>query len=323
MTVELQTDLYKPLRAYFGERLQKGVPLARFTAARLGGAADLFLEAQSIDDLVSAARICWEHNLPFILLGGGSNVLVSDAGVRGLVILNKSKTILFNEDAQSPFVRAESGANLGLVARQAAHRGLAGLEWAAGIPGTVGGAVVGNAGAHGEDMAGNLILAEILHRTREDVGEICKFEEWKVERLSYAYRSSYLKQQPGQNIVLAALLRLYPGKTETILARMDELTAYRKRTQPPGASMGSMFKNPPGDYAGRLIEAAGLKGQRQGHVQISMVHANFFVNDGAAKAADVYRLIQQAQETVLMRFGVSLELEIELIGDWEQAGLDG
>lgn len=317
----MQTDLYSPLIDAFGVRLQTGVILARFTAARLGGAADAFVEVKSVDDLVQAVKICWEHDIPFTLLGGGSNVLVSDLGVRGLVVLNKAKRIRFDEMSQFPTVWAESGANLGLVARQAAQHGLSGLEWAAGIPGTIGGAVVGNAGAHGENMAGNLILAEILHREHIDAGDIFRFEEWPVEKFSYKYRSSILKQQPGQAVVLSALLKLQTGNSELIVEKMDELSAYRKRTQPPGASMGSMFKNPPGDYAGRLIEAAGLKGCRQGNVQISTVHANFFVNDGQARAADVYELIKKARAAVLEQFGVEMELEIELIGDWHQAGL--
>ncbi|HSQ26077.1 MAG TPA: UDP-N-acetylmuramate dehydrogenase [Anaerolineales bacterium] len=320
--LQLRTDLYSPLNDAFGERLQTGVILARYTAARLGGAADAFVEVQSIDDLVKAVKICWEHEIPFVILGGGSNVLVSDRGVCGLVILNKAKRIRFDEISQIPTVWTESGANLGLVSRQAAHRGLSGLEWAAAIPGTIGGAVVGNAGAHGENMAGNLILAEILHREYTDAGDIYRCEEWPVENFSYTYRSSILKQQPGRVVVLTALLKLQTGNSGLILEKMDELAAYRKRTQPPGASMGSMFKNPPGDYAGRLIEAAGLKGSRQGNVQISTVHANFFVNDGRARAADVYKLIKKAQAAVLEQFGVEMELEIELIGDWHQAGLD-
>ena len=320
--LQLQTDLYSPLKDAFGERLQTGVILARFTAARLGGAADVFIDVQSVDDLVKAVKICWEHDISFTILGGGSNVLVSDRGVRGLVILNKAKRIRFDDTSQSPTVWAESGANLGLVARQAAQRGLSGLEWAAGIPGTIGGAVVGNAGAHGENMAGNLILAEILHREYTDAGEIYRCEECPVEKFSYTYRSSILKQQSGRAVVLTALLKLQTGNSGLILEKMDEFSAYRKRTQPPGASMGSMFNNPPGDYAGRLIEAGGLKGIRQGNVQISPVHANFFVNDGRAKAADVYKLIKKAQAAVLEQFGVEMELEIELIGDWHQAGLD-
>jgi len=324
MNVKLQVDQYKPLLAAFGEHLQAGVPLARYTAARLGGMADLFVEVRSIEDLVQAVKICWTKGIPYFVLGGGSNVLVSDMGVRGLVILNKAKRVRFDESLpEQPVVWAESGANFGSVARQAAQRGLSGLEWAAGIPGTVGGAVVGNAGAHDGDMAGNLIVAEILHHSQESADEVSRRERWGVESLAYAYRSSILKRQPGHNVVLTACLKVRPGEAKTILAKMDELGAFRKRTQPPGASMGSMFKNPPGDYAGRLIEAAGLKGCRRGNVQISPVHANFFVNDGQAGATDVYQLIKHAQEAVLQQFDVLLELEIELIGDWQQVGLDG
>jgi UDP-N-acetylmuramate dehydrogenase len=323
MVSELRTDLYEPLFSAFGDRLRAGVVLARYTAARLGGEADLLLEAHSVSDLELAAEISWSNGIPFVVMGGGSNVLVSDAGFHGLVVLNKAKGVRFIDDALNPAIWVESGANFGLVARQAAQHGFSGLEWAAGIPGTVGGAVVGNAGAHGGDMAGNLILAEILHRTQANAGVICRREKWEVDQFEYAYRSSILKRQPGNAIVLAVKLKLQPGEPEKILAKLDELSDYRKRTQPPGASMGSMFKNPPGDFAGRLIEAAGLKGRRQGNVQISTVHANFFVNDGRAKAADVYKLITMVHETVLKQLGVSLELEIELIGDWQQAGLNG
>lgn len=315
----LQIDRYKPLVAAFGERLLLDIPLARLTSARLGGKADLFVEALSVEELVQLVEICWQNDLPFTLLGGGSNVLVSDAGVRGLVILNKAKNIQFLLAEQESTVWAESGANFGLVARQAAQHGLSGLEWAAGIPGSVGGAVVGNAGAHGGDMAGNLVLAEILHLVKEDAGGICRREKWSADKFAYAYRNSILKRQPGDAVVLAALLRLETSSVDLVMSRMDEITAYRKRTQPPGASMGSMFKNPPGDYAGRLIEAAGLKGKSFGNVQISPVHANFFINNGQAKACDVYHLINLAQEQVLQQFGVHLELEIELVGEWQQA----
>jgi UDP-N-acetylmuramate dehydrogenase len=310
------------LRTNFGSRLQEQAPLARLTAARLGGPADALLEVENSQELMDAVLLAWEHDWPFIVLGGGSNVLVSDAGVRGLVILNRARQVRFDEQAEPPTVWAESGVNFGLLARQAAQRGLAGLEWAAGIPGTLGGAVVGNAGAHGGDMAGNLILAEILHLP--DDGQQGKPERqvWPVEKLEYAYRSSVLKRQGRTDrsrpsaVVLAAQLRLERSTPAQAQARIEEFVAYRKRTQPPGASMGSMFKNPPGDYAGRLIEAAGLKGARLGEAQISPVHANFFINLGNASARDIRALIELAQETVLRKFGVALELEIELIGEW-------
>ncbi len=304
----------------FGERLQMIAPLARYTAARVGGPAAILLEVRSISELEQAVKLLWDEGLPFMILGGGSNVVISDAGVPGVVLVNRSRRVRFDEQVEPPTVWAESGANFGAVARQAAVRGLSGLEWAAGIPGTVGGAVVGNAGAHGGDMAGNLLVAEILHHARGK-------EQWPVKRLGFGYRSSVLKSHrpsegearpmPPQAVVLSALMCLGRSTPDTVQARIEELVAYRRVTQPPGASMGSMFKNPPGDYAGRLIEAAGLKGKRIGDAQISEMHANFFVNLGGASAADVYALIQTARREVQKQFGIELELEVELVGEWD------
>ena len=320
--LSLQTLDLHLLRQTFGVRLQEQASLARYTAARLGGQADALLEAESTQELVHAVSLAWEHQWPYLILGGGSNILVSDSGVRGLVILNRARQVRFNDIAQPPTVWAESGANFGLLARQAAQRGLAGLEWAAGIPGTLGGAVVGNAGAHGADMAGSLILAEILHPIGLAQQGETQRQEWPVEKLEYAYRSSILKRQTSQDrdrpspVVLATLLHLERSTPEQVQARIDEFVAHRKLTQPPGASMGSMFKNPPGDYAGRLIEAAGLKGARVGDAQISPLHGNFFINLGNARSSDIRALIEMAQEQVMQVFGVELELEIELVGDW-------
>jgi UDP-N-acetylmuramate dehydrogenase len=167
-------------------------------------------------------------------------------------------------------------------------------------------------------MAGSLLVAEILHRTGEpDRDEMIVKEQWTPERLAYRYRTSALKGLSGRCLVLAACLSLTQSTPEATLAKADSFTAYRQRTQPPGATMGSMFKNPPGDYAGRLIEAAGLKGTRIGAAEISRLHGNFFVNLGQATANDIYTLINLAQSTVLERFGVALALEIELVGDWQ------
>ncbi|HJW90121.1 MAG TPA: UDP-N-acetylmuramate dehydrogenase [Anaerolineales bacterium] len=331
------------LQAAFGERLQLNVPLARFTSARVGGLAAAFIPADSRHSLAQMAMNLWKLDMPFMILGGGSNVLVSDAGFRGVVLYNRARQVIFSEDCTPPVVRADSGVNFGALARQAASRGLGGLEWAAGIPGTVGGAVVGNAGAHGGEVSGNLLLAEILHRgigvgasnddSRTDLGP--HPESWTVERLEFGYRTSRLKrrwagsaadqpvgQAPTQPewIVLEAVFRLERSPRETLQAKLDELVAFRRRTQPPGASMGSMFKNPPGDYAGRLIEAAGLKGTRIGDAEISTMHANFFINHGSATAADIWRLIQRSREAVIQGFGIALELEIELVGDWSGKG---
>ncbi|MCW5876656.1 MAG: UDP-N-acetylmuramate dehydrogenase [Anaerolineales bacterium] len=299
------------LRAAFGERLREQQPLARYTSARLGGAADALVVAHSAGELAASVQTLWELDLPFIILGGGSNVLVSDAGVREVVLLNQAGKVVFNAGEQ-PGVWAESGAGLGVIARQAAAKGLGGLEWAAGIPGSLGGAVAGNAGAHGGDTAGVLELADILHRTQGRV-------QWGPEQLAYSYRTSWLKANPGQAVLLAARLRLEHKPEAEIRAAMDSFLAYRRLTQPPGASMGSMFKNPPGDSAGRLIEATGLKGLGRGEAQISPLHANFFLNKGGAQAADVYALIQQARQAVKDQSGVDLQLEVELIGDWNDA----
>jgi UDP-N-acetylmuramate dehydrogenase len=300
----------------YGARLGRDVSMARYTAARLGGPAQALLEAQTRAELVELVSFCWNESFPYTLLGDGSNILVSDVGVRGLVIINRARQTRFDEQSDPPMVWAESGANFGVIARQAAQRGLSGLEWAAGIPGTLGGAVVGNAGAHGGELRHNLRLAEILHRM--DIGRVGEplREDWPVEKLELTYRSSLLKRSPGKSVVLAGLLQLQRGDPQAIREQMDDWVAFRRRTQPPGASTGSMFKNPPGDYAGRLIEAAGLKGVRVGDAQISPLHANFFLNLGNATAADFYALIQQAQRTVADKFAVQLELEIELIGEW-------
>jgi UDP-N-acetylmuramate dehydrogenase len=313
------------LKQVFGERLQENEILARHTSARIGGPADAFLVVNSAVELSDAAEVIWGMGLSFIVLGSGSNVLVSDAGVRQVVVLNRAREVRFEEQDGQPVVWAESGANLGVLARQAAARGLTGLEWAIGIPGTVGGAVVGNAGAHGSDMAGNLILAEILHRfgvTGPDGlrGGDPSRETWMVEKFAFSYRSSTLKRQPGEAVVLAALLRLgrsTPNNLDEIQARIEAHHEHRRRTQPPGASMGSMFKNPPGDYAGRLIDAAGLKGTRIGEAEISSLHANFFINRGNARAQDVKALLDLARATVAEKFSVDLETEIQLIGEWE------
>lgn len=296
------------LQEQFGDAVELHAPLAKFTSARIGGKADVLLTAQSADQLAEMASALWEAEAPFLVMGGGSNMLVSDAGVRQVVILNKARKVRI--DPQAPSVWAESGTNFGAMARQCGRSDLSGLEWAAGIPGTVGGAVVGNAGAHGGDVAGNLILAEVLQQEY-------RRQQWSPAQMEYAYRSSRLKRQPGQAVVLSASFQLAHGKPEAIKEKMEQFLAFRKRTQPPGASMGSMFKNPPGDYAGRLIDAAGLKGLQVGQAQISELHGNFFLNHGDATAADVYTLIQKARQTVEEKFGVRLSLEIELVGEWK------
>ncbi len=312
MPVKLSLPL-DAIRAAFGEHLQENVVLANYTTAHVGGPADALLPVNTLDELEQAVSKLWELQAPFTILGSGSNILVSDAGLHGVAVLNRARNVKIDSRSIAPSVWAESGANLGHMARQVALRGLSGLEWATGIPGSVGGAVYGNAGAHGGDINHCLILAEILHPVQGRVA-------WTVEQMAYDYRSSLLKREHSPAVILSARLRLEPGNPAEIRTRMDTFSEHRRRTQPPGATMGSMFKNPPGDFAGRLIEAAGLKGSTIGGAEISPMHANFFVNHGTATARDIYQLIHRAQKTVADRFGIQLELEIELLGDFNGNG---
>jgi len=291
-------------------------PLARYTTARLGGPADVLVEATSAEELKDIVLAARKFGVPLTILGGGANVLVSDAGLRGLVIINKAKRIEFRELQQ---VWCESGTVLPTLARECIARGLAGLEWAVGVPGTVGGAVIGNAGAHGRDTAADLLSATILNADNE-------VSEWSKEALAFEYRSSKIKREASsrlQNatrtasyVVLAATFQLTPADLIELEKKANDFNDYRRRTQPPGASIGSMFKNPAGTAAGRLIDQCGLKGTRSGDAEISTVHANFFVNHGQAKASDVKALSDLAQQRVREKVGIELELEIELLGEW-------
>jgi UDP-N-acetylmuramate dehydrogenase len=323
------------LVAALGPRVRRNEALANYTAMRIGGPADLLLVCESADEVVRAVKLARQYGVDFRLLGGGCNVLVSDSGVRGLVIVNASMRasrrvsarIVFEADARPAcrqaclprhrqagqavegmdYVQAEAGAPLTLLARETVERGLAGLEWAAGLPGAVGGAVVGNAGAFGGDVAGVLSSATVL----DPYGEI-------VERpnawFEFTYRGSRLKQPDNRTIVLAATFTLTPGDREELAARAEEYVTWRKTRHPLGATMGSTFKNPSGYHAGRLIEHAGLLGYRVGGAQVSEKHGNFLINTGDATAADVLRLIERIREVVQRRFGVTLELEIQLLG---------
>jgi len=299
---------FEVLKTRFGARAQENVSLAPYTSARIGGPADFLLTANSADDLVEMVSFVREHEMPYVILGGGSNVLVSDHGVRGVVILNRAKETRFESGTQ-PKVWCEAGVVFSNLANRCATKGLSGLEWACTVPGTIGGAVFGNAGAFGGDMSGNLIRAELLtERGRE---------QWSVEKMGYGYRTSVLKRKEVNAIVLSAELMLKNSVKEAVTVKIGQFGERRKATQPPGASMGSMFKNPEGDYSGRLIEAAGLKGARIGNAEISTVHGNFFINNGKTKAGDIRALIELVQKTVKEKFNVELELEVELIGDWK------
>jgi UDP-N-acetylmuramate dehydrogenase len=300
---------FEKLQAKFGDKLQENCRMANYTTVRIGGRATALLPVNSEKELADAALILWDLDVPFKVIGSGSNILVSDQGYAGVILLNRAHNIKINSKDETPTVQAESGANLGTVARQTALRGFSGMEWAASIPGTVGGAVYGNAGAHGSDINSNLIMATILH-------PISGIEHWTAGQMSYQYRSSILKREKSNAVILSALFKVQKSTQEEAWEKINEYSERRQSTQPSGASSGSTFKNPPGDYAGRLIEAVRLKGERKGDAQISPVHANFIVNTGKASAADYSYLIKLAQSRVLEQFNVRLELEIELIGEF-------
>ena len=316
--MDVETSVYKVarerLRQFFGDEFKEGVALSRYTSARVGGPADMFVTVRNVTELQAAIEMAYAQNVPYLVLGGGSNVLIADAGIRGLVILNRARSVKFRNNGFSVVCNVESGMNLSSLGRQCIAKGLGGLEWAVSVPGTVGGAVVGNAGAHGGDMADTLIAATIWgpgHGTRI----------YSNEEMEYDYRDSVFKREHAEDgprsVVLSAELGLKSEEVDVLMARADGFTAHRKQSQPTGASMGSMFKNPEHYYAGYLIDAAGLKGFRSGDAAISEKHANFFVNEGNATAEDVRRLIAEAWNTVREQFGVELELEVELVGDWQ------
>lgn len=301
------SDRVADLCAALGERAKLNEPLAPRTTLRIGGPADILIEAKTLPEFIEFVRLARQHAVPIFILGNGSNLLVRDGGIRGVVIENHCEQFFL--DVNNPgrvTLRVESGATLPGLANRMARQGWAGLEWAIGVPGTLGGAVVGNAGAHGGCIADNLLAVAII----DPAGAV---RELPKTDLRFAYRTSRFKQSKNE-IILRADFELRRDDPSACLARMNAHTEKRRRTQPTEPSVGSMFKNPPGDYAGRLIEQAGLKGARVGNVQVSQVHANFFVNHGGATASEVMQLIELVWTGVRAKFGVELELEIEIVG---------
>lgn len=301
-------DLEK-LRGMFADHLQENVQMANYTTMNVGGPADALLIANSADQLADIVSRLWEARLPVKVLGSGSNLLISDKGIRGVVVINHAHNIKVNTHNQPATIWAESGALMINLGKMLAIRGLSGMEWAATIPGTVGGAVYGNAGAFGKETCRHLIKADVLHL-------ITGRAEWTCEQLEYSYRASKLKRDTEEAIILSALFEVKSGDTQQIRAEIEKYRQRRLKTQPPGASMGSVFRNPPDDKAGRLIEAAGLKGKQIGGAIISPKHANFIINEGSAKAQDVLDLLILARQEVKKKFKIELIPEIEVLGDW-------
>jgi len=276
-------------------------PLAKHTSFNIGGPAQWFVET---DDLRSVTDL----DVPVFILGAGTNLLIADAGVEGLVVRCVSRRY----HVSGTRIRAEAGLKMMRLARVAADHDLTGFEWAIGVPGSVGGAVYQNAGCWGRQLDEVLVEVEGLTPAGERV-------VWKPADLELGYRHSALRYGAlhGHRVV-AMTIQLKPGDGAASRAEMTRLTAERNRTQPiKTKNCGSVFVNPAGDSAGRLVEAAGLKGAEEGAAQISDLHANFIVNRGGATAAEVWRLIRRAQTAVRERFGVELEPEVERVGRWE------
>ncbi|MEZ4519669.1 MAG: UDP-N-acetylmuramate dehydrogenase [Chloroflexota bacterium] len=301
------------LQQLYNDRLQASAPLSRHTTSRVGGPAELLMTAQSAEELLAAVESAYALDFPYFVLGGGSNILVADEGMSGLVVLNKARKVSFRPTGSRVVCTAESGANLSSLARTCISKGLGGLEWAISVPGTLGGAIVGNAGAHGSDIS-NIFLSATIWEPGQGV------RVYHREEMDFDYRMSVLKREHSdegpRRVILSAELQLTPESVDILTARADGFTAHRKEKQPGGASMGSMFKNPENFYAGYLIDTAGLKGFSSGNAHISEKHANFFINDGDASAEDVRALIAEAWNTVREQFGIEMELEVELVGDW-------
>jgi UDP-N-acetylmuramate dehydrogenase len=293
--------------ATLGDRVLVNEPMSLHTSFRIGGPADLYAVATSAQELVELVSLAREHDVPYLSIGQGTNVLVADEGIRGLVIENGGREVWFENGA---VLYAESGALLRDLARESARRGLGGLEWAVGIPGSVGGAIVGNAGAYG-GYVGDVARKVTMLAADGTVREL------SAKEMGFGYRTSRFKGTQGrQEVILSAEFALRPQPAQALAEKMADYTRRREASQPTEPSVGSIFKRTKQYPAGFLIEQAGLKGTRIGGAQIAPKHANFIVNLGGARAADVKALIDLAQEQIREQFSMKLELEIELIGEW-------
>jgi UDP-N-acetylmuramate dehydrogenase len=295
------------IKKIFRGRIAISEPLKEYTWFRIGGPADYYLEPADREDVVKIIGYLQAQQFPFTILGKGSNVLVSDEGIRGAVInLGNS---LSSVHAEGNRIYAEAGVTLVRFVDFCVQRGLKGVEMLAGIPGTIGGALIMNAGAYGGEISTFLADVEVLR-----AGTL---QYLKKSEITFSYRRSSLHHE----VILGAGFDLPPGDREEIVQVRKELLLKRNRTQPTNMpNSGSMFKNPEGNFAARLIEQAGLKGTRIGEAQISEKHSNFIVNLGGATAGNVLDLVRLAQKKVYEKFDIQLELEVKLLGFPEQAG---
>jgi len=289
-----------------GVKTSRDEPLARFTTMRVGGPADLFATVHNVHELRAIVRYTRDRAIPLTLLGRGSDVVIADAGIRGLVVQNRAEGSQLDGESYV----AESGLPMARAATETQKAGLTGLEFGLAVPGTVGGAVWANAGAHEADMAGVLASARVLDVDGREAAIA-------TADLGLSYRDSRFKRARGE-LILEATFDLELAEPDLIKTRLDDIRRWRQAHQPLGMpSAGSVFRNPPDDSAGRLIEAAGLKGTRIGGAVVSEKHANFIVNDQKGTATDVRRLGDQVRAVVARDTGIELEYEVEFAGDWD------
>jgi UDP-N-acetylmuramate dehydrogenase len=304
-----ETALVQEVRSISGLTVKVSEPLARYTSMKIGGAADCFVEVESEAALSQLLSLLSLRRMPFCLLGNGSNVLISDLGVEGVLVhlAGDFKHAEWHEQAKDSWVEAGAARAMTQLVREAARRGYGGLEFAEGIPGSVGGALVMNAGAYGSEF--EKVVDTVYGRNHQ--GNPIQFSR---EQMRFTYRDSHL---PAGTVVTRVRLSLHRQESSRVSMKVRELVTKRKSSQPSGyPNSGSMFRNPPNDYAGRLVDAAGLKGKQIGRAQISAKHGNFIINLGGASAEDVRRLMELARAEVEARFGVVLIPEVKLIGRW-------
>jgi UDP-N-acetylmuramate dehydrogenase len=285
-------------------KARRDVPVGPLTTYRVGGAAALFLEAEDEADLLTAAKMLQATGLPALVVGNGSNLLVADAGFPGLAITLAGDAFSAIE-IEGQVVRAGGAVSLPVLARRTAQAGLAGLEWCVGVPGSVGGAVRMNAGGHGSDTKATLRRCRVVDLAGGSVDEVDALD------LELGYRRSNLLPT---SVVAAAEHELEPGDPDRSSAQISEIVRWRRENQPGGQNAGSVFTNPPGDSAGRLIDAAGLKGMRLGSAHVSSKHANFFQADDGGSADDIRALIDEVQRRVEAATGVRLQPELQMVG---------
>lgn len=280
-------------------------PMKNHTSFKVGGPADVLVTPDSVESLVEVLNICKRNSIPFTIIGNGTNLIVRDKGIRGVVIKIFDS---FNKcQVKGDIITAEAGILLSRLSNVALENGLAGLEFASGIPGTLGGAVAMNAGAYGGEMKDVVIRTSFINKS----GDVVTLEG---QQHQFGYRTSFIQREGG--IVLETELKLRRGKREDIRYTMDELKRRRKEKQPlEMPSAGSVFKRPEGHFAGKLVEDCGLRGYRVGGAQVSEKHCGFIVNAGDARASDIEELIDEIQNNVKTKFGVDLDTEVKIIGE--------